>query len=269
MNCRQVNDLCTDYAAGTLPTESKLDWEAHLAGCAKCREEAAGLPEVWRMLAQLPVLEPSAELDVRFHATLAGYRQEMQPAQKIRSWQQALSNWIAQLWPAQPAFRFGMAVALLGAGLLIGKMGGRKQNEDVAELRSELVALKAQVALSLLEQQSASERLRGVEWTIRLQQPQEEIVSALLHTLEADSNANVRLAAVEALQRFAGQEKVRKVMLHSLPREESPLVQIGLIDLMVEQNDQAIVPLLKALLEKVETNESVRQRAELGLRQLS
>jgi hypothetical protein len=232
---------------------------------------------MWTKLSLLPEEEPSRDLDARINSMIAGFRQGMQAARHLPPIRPTIVEWLRGLWPRQPALQFTFAVVLLGLGLLIGQLeirwrpgAGRVAADEaaLAPLREELAQLREQVALARLEQQSASERLRAVEWSGRLRQPQERVLAALLRTLDADPNVNVRLAAVDALQPFADQPRVRRAFLDSLPRQESPLVQMELIDVMVERGEQDAAPVLQALLQKAELNESVRQRAEWGLRQL-
>jgi HEAT repeat protein len=121
------------------------------------------------------------------------------------------------------------------------------------------------MAIALIQQRSTIERLRGVEWASRLEQPDDAILAALLHALDSDPNVNVRLAAVEALLPFARQTSVRRALLDSLPRQQSPLVQVELIDLMVGLEERGLVPVLESLIDNPELNETVRERAKQGL----
>ncbi len=66
------------------------------------------------------------------------------------------------------------------------------------------------VALSLLQQQNASDRLRGVNYAYRVEQSDPQVLSALLTTLDHDSNVNVRLAAVDAVRNFTDSPVGRK-----------------------------------------------------------
>ncbi len=58
------------------------------------------------------------------------------------------------------------------------------------------------VALSLMQQQNASDRLRGVNYTYRVEPDDPQVLSALLTTVNHDPSVNVRLAAVDALRKF-------------------------------------------------------------------
>ena len=62
--------------------------------------------------------------------------------------------------------------------------------------------MRQMVALSLMQQQSAGERLRGVSWAYRVESSDTEVLSALLYTVNNDQSVNVRMAAVEALARL-------------------------------------------------------------------
>lgn len=121
------------------------------------------------------------------------------------------------------------------------------------------------VTLSLLQQQSASDRLRGVNWSYRLEVPDNEVLSALLHTLNNDDNVNVRLAAVDALYKFADSGTVRRSLRQSLPAQSSPIVQIALIDMMADLNDPQSKAVFREFLQKPDLNPDVKQRLQKHL----
>ena len=125
------------------------------------------------------------------------------------------------------------------------------------------------LAMSLIQQQSASDRLRGVDWSNRIDQPGTDIVAALVDTLLHDPNVNVRLAAVDALKRFSRQDDVREGMARALSDRTSPLLQIAVIDFLVESRDTGAAPLLRQLAGDAMANEAVRGRAAWGLERLT
>ena len=65
-------------------------------------------------------------------------------------------------------------------------------------MRGELRALRQDVALSMLQQTSASARLQGVSVGAQVARQDPEVLGALLQTLATDPSPNVRLAAVDA-----------------------------------------------------------------------
>ena len=82
------------------------------------------------------------------------------------------------------------------------------------------------VTLSLLEHQSASERLRGVSWSSGLE-PDDRVLTALVEAAERDPSVNVRLAAVEALGAHLERPLVRSGLLRSLEARPGPYVQMA------------------------------------------
>ena len=91
----------------------------------------------------------------------------------------------------------------------------------------------------------------------------------MLRALNHDSNVNVRLSSLDALEKFSGNPEVRKAMVDSIPLQESPLVQIALIDALVHARDNAAVMELKKLTSDTDLNMAVRQRARWGVEKLS
>ena len=143
------------------------------------------------------------------------------------------------------------------------------ESADLQVLRTEVTDLRQMVSLSLLQQQSASERLKGVSWASQLESGDDTVVSALLEALSNDPNVNVRLASVDALKRFAMQDAVRSGAVTAIERQTSPLVQIALIDFVVEAGLPNAGTTLRRLAGNDMVHEAVRARAEQGLRQVS
>jgi hypothetical protein len=157
---------------------------------------------------------------------------------------------------------------ILGVG--IGRQTAPPPAADpqLAMLREELRDMRQMVTLSLLQQQSASERLKGVSFTAQIEQPGGEVTLALLDTLMHDPNVNVRLATIDALRRFAARENVRLGMIEALARQTSPLVQIALIDYVVETNDRGAADTLRRLSNDPMLDQAVRGRATQALQQI-
>ena len=268
MKCNKLAELIPDYLVGAADPGVRSEIDAHLSACAWCREEVEGLTATWSKLGKLADELPSPVLRERFSAMLEGYREgsASKPASRRFGFER-----LVQLWsPGALALQFGAALLCLAAGLAAGHYltlaNGR--NADLAEMRSEIHSMKRLVALSLLDQQSASERLRGIAYSYQLAQPDQKVIAALLDRLDFDPNINVRLASIDALSKFSDQPAVRRGLLESLARQESPLVQIALIDLMVQTRQRESADTLRRMTRDQTLNQAVRQRAEWGLREI-
>jgi HEAT repeat protein len=167
-----------------------------------------------------------------------------------------------------------LAASLLIVGVLVGRAlpaasPAVPANGEIAEVRGELRDMRQLLTLSLLQQQSATERLRGVSWTEQLEQPGNEVVAALLDALLHDPNDNVRLATVDALRRFADRDDVRAGTMRAANDVSSPLLQIAAIDFMVETRAPQAADLLREISQNQSMDESVRGRAAQALSRLS
>ena len=268
MNCEQVKGEFPEYLAKSLRQEVPAVIESHLAICGACRQELETLESVWSRLGVLEDAQPSPQVRARFYAMLEEYQLELpsQPKRRV-----TFLDWVEGWWPARPMWQLALGMLLLTAGVGLGRWSVEKPSQDgeLARLRDEVGGLRELLTLSLLQQQSASERLRGVSWSSQVQQPEEPVLSALLQTLNSDPNVNVRLAALDALQRVSNLQRVREGLLQALEKQKSPLVQITLIDWLVESKERRAVDLLTRVSEQPQFQPKVRERARWGLRQLS
>jgi HEAT repeat protein len=124
------------------------------------------------------------------------------------------------------------------------------------------------VALSLMQQQSAGERLRGVSWAYRAESSDTEVLSALLAAVNNDPSVNVRMAAVESLHAFGASPVTRTAIVQAIPKQTTPLVQIALIDLLVDLKATEASTELKRLSADETIDTSVRERAKWALGRL-
>ncbi|HEX8531631.1 MAG TPA: HEAT repeat domain-containing protein [Cytophagales bacterium] len=162
------------------------------------------------------------------------------------------------------------SVSLLLAGFLAAWLllrGGAPAvpKDDMTALQLEVKEMKQLVMLSLLENQSASERIKAVSYAEALPALDPAVRDALVRTLDADQNPNVRLAAAEALGRFPESEEVRRALVDALEREPDAMLQITLIQLLVNMEEKRAARSIERLIRRDSTPEVVRSLARKGL----
>ena len=118
------------------------------------------------------------------------------------------------------------------------------------------------VTLSLLQQQSASERLRGVTWAVQTESSDMEVLGALLRTINTDTNVNVRLAAIDAVRNFASSPVALHGLVQALPKQTSPLVQIALVETLVDLKQIDARPEILSILGAPDLDPTVRERLQ-------
>jgi HEAT repeat protein len=276
MTCDETKLLLTDYWSQTLDEKQELAFEAHIAMCEACHTETERLGVLWKNLALIPgaskEFEPGANLRSRFYETLGAYRQGMEAAPK-----HSLRDRILALWPKQPTWQMAMSFALLVIGVGVGyqlradrqpALHEQPAAPELAQLRGEVSSMRQMVALSLLQQQSAGERLRGVSYAYQAPSSDTEVLSALLRTMNQDDSVGVRLAAVDALRQFGSSPVTRAAIIQSIAKQDTPLVQIALIDLLVDLKAKEAAPELVKLAADEKVNASVRSHAKAAIEKL-
>ncbi len=201
-----------------------------MAGCASCRANAA----LWEAMGEMPEALPAADLPARFERRIAPR-------------------------PSAPRWAWGAVAVLVGVlSFVAGRYTAPRTEADIASLRGEVRSLREVVALSLLDQQSASERLRGIRYSAALEGTDPEVVDALSRTLSNDSSVDVRLAAAEALRRFPLPVAARESAWKLLEQDDSPLVQIAVIDLLAAGKDPGARARLEKLRDRAGLDANVR-----------
>jgi anti-sigma factor RsiW len=268
MKCEEIEDLLPDYLRGKLNSDRAVLVQEHVAVCARCGEEV----EIWKKLALLPEGQPSPMLRARFQSMLESYQEGRWEKASLASERNrflGLSDLVH--WLRTPTLSAAWACLLLVAAFLAGRYIDRTsidRDKRLAEMQAELHSTRQLVALSLLQQQSANQRLEGVSWSTRVA-PDPQVLDALQHTLRYDSNVDVRLAALEALSRYGSRREVSRGLVESLESPQSPLVQVELIKTLVELRESSAVAPLKRLQQSPGLDPTVRKQADWAIRQLS
>jgi hypothetical protein len=268
MKCEETGALMPDYLQGRLQPAQMGTVKAHLEQCAACAEEAA----LWQKLGALPDEQPSPAMASRFNAMLETYQEGRWEKTSLQNERNRFLDFGAIVaWLRTPALSMGWAVALLLAGFLGGRYLDRdnQQKSQLATVQQQLVDMRELVVVSMLKQQSPSERLQGVSFSMDQKQPDGKVLEALLHTLRYDNSVDVRLAALDALSRYGSRPDIRQGLKDSLQPQQSPMVQVALIDTLVDLRDTSILPQLKQFQSDPKVDPTVRKRADWGIQQLS
>jgi len=267
MNCEKTQEKFADYLTGDLDKGGRREVQEHILACAPCREDLENLTVVWAKLGVLPEEQPGGGLRHRFYAMLEEYKDGLDVRKKTAL---GLAGWREWFTFRHPAFVASFSAFLLFVGLGAGWLlnGGRAGGGRITTLSREVQGMRQQVALSLLGQPSASDRIQGIGYSATVENPNDKTLTALFDALDNDPNPNVRLAAVDALYLFRNKPGVRESLVQSLAIQNYPLVQVALIDFLVEVREARAAEALKSLIEKNELTPEVKKRAEQGLKQI-
>jgi hypothetical protein len=266
MNNEQHIHLITAYLEGSINPKQRAELNDLIDRGEIDIHELKEMELLYAQMGELPDAEPGNRLQERFYDMLDDEKAKSQTLFElpILSWKETLR---AYLSPRRLTF----ALSIFVVGLLIGNWFTPFQNYEgeLSALSTEVSQMREVMMMSLLENNSATERLKAVNISSEISSVDERITIALLKTLNSDPNVNVRIAAVEALLQHASAPNVREGLMASIARQQSPLVQAALADAMLVLQEQRSVKEFEELLNRDNLNPGVRDKLENVIAALS
>lgn len=259
--CEEFEAAIVAELSGSLDSAEREALRVHVATCPRCAAEAESLGRLWRGLEPEATEGPSPFLAARFERMLAreieaGSPAAAKPARSVAVAPSALRRWAA-------------VAAMLVVGLGLGwALAGGGRNDELAALRAEVGSLRETMAVALLAERSPSERLRAVAYGRDYAARDPRVADALLAALANDPDVNVRLAALAALVPNVRLPEERQRLVRTVSKQDSPLVQLSAIDLLLESGGEAAQKDLEALAANPELDPTVASylRSRLGRR---
>jgi anti-sigma factor RsiW len=261
MNCSDVLNNLDDYFSGKLAADQKNAMDEHFAGCEKCRLNLEHSERAEGILSNIPFDEPDVKVRDEF---LEYIESEKMKTIHIRPEHSSI------FWRRVIPISAAASVAFFILGYIGGSIFSKPtiQEEQFAALQDEVRETKNMMILSMLKQSSASKRIMAVNYSEELDRLEPELIDALFVSLNEDKSENVRLAALEALSRYVGVTDIRQELVKSFEQQTDPIIQISMINMMVNLNEKASVPVFEKLIADENTYESVKNQARQGLKLL-
>jgi len=263
MNCKEVMDLLPGYIEDSLEKDLHDEVVSHLCKCITCKEELDRLISIEGMLSQVKEEEAPKYLTLAFQKKLEDERR----ANRLSITERINQKHI----PLLNLMRVAAGLLLLVTGGFIGyyiqPVGN--SSDEVSSMKQEMVEMKNLVILSLIKQESASERIKAVSYIKEISKPDPKLIETLFNTLNSDRNVNVRLAAAQALSKYTDNKEIARGIVKSLEIQTEPLVQIMLINLAVQTRDNDVTPELNKMLQRSDLMDEVKIYAKKGIKSLS
>ncbi|AUC16997.1 hypothetical protein BTO06_03200 [Tenacibaculum sp. SZ-18] len=209
------------------------------------------------------VPEPTAAMDIKFYTMLNSQKQKDEKVSFVKK--------LESLFLGNTFKKVAYSLFILAIGVFLGKGLSKDagiSSPNIEKVKEETETVRSQLVLTLLDQPSANKRLQAVSEVNKLNKVTETILQALFKTLNYDENVNVRLSAIEALGNYTEYPLVREGLIASILKQESPLVQIALADLMVLLQEKAAIKSFEKILYEEDTNESVKQKIEESIERI-
>lgn len=258
MDKEKLESMLIDYIDGKLTEADKALVERELAQNTDANELYEQLREVMSAMEKSEKLEPGARLRVSFDNLL---REEIA--------KQKSSKTISLFQPTVYRMAAGLVLVMAGIGIGYWVNKNQQREDELLALKKEIQTTKQMMLVMMDNQQSASQRIQGVNVALKNDKADDEVVRALSKMMNEDPNTNVRLAALDALSKFREEPLVRKELIQSLSMQKDPVVQIALIQLMVRMKEKGAAKDLERIIDDNETMKAVKDEAYSGLLKLS
>jgi hypothetical protein len=272
MNCNEVQAVMIDYLDRAVDAGTGAAMRAHLINCEPCRKEVDQMREMLLTMADQEMRQPGRGLRDNFHVMLQSELNMETADDLIRRPREGKEE------KAGVKGRIGWMTAaaciLLLGGVWIGSMLGSRKTlnvpsnmpEQLGSMQKEIKEMKEAMLFSLIDNESASQRIKAVSYAEEMSNPDQKVIQVLVSTLNHDKNVNVRLAALYSLGSFADSRVVRDSLVTSLPKQTEPLIQVMLINLLAERKDNRAIAPIRDIISNKNTLPAVKDAAQKSLR---
>jgi len=144
------------------------------------------------------------------------------------SW--SLTGALQKLGWFQPAFQFALVLGVFSIGWFMAPSAPPQGNINTAALEEQVDTLNVMVALSMLKNDSAAERLAGIDYSKNVGLKDQQLTSTLFSLLNNDRSSAVRISAVESLTNSESLSGIRVSLVESLSKQSNVIVQIALVN---------------------------------------
>lgn len=255
---RPIEDIVIEYLEGTLSQNERIEFEQTLETSAEARQVLEEFQLLYETIESDKTPSPSSNLDDRFFDMLEASSHKEKPDNVVR-----LS--------LRPSWVYGAAAAILlliGFGLGQWTVPQNTANPEVLAIQKEVEETK-QLVLMSLRKESASTRLQAVHVSSKVEEADNELLYALIHTMSFDNSLNVQIKATEALAKYAQNPLVKDSFIKMLGQTNAPELQLLLIDLLVNNKSQEALNEMYNLYEKENLPDFVKDRVRNGIEILS
>ena len=267
MKKRKIDDLIASYLSGELSPDEKNEIREILSREGVDPEKLADYQSIYKDLDILDVPEPSENMHREFRSMLSDCKRDLR-SRELHSREKGFWDSIFNRG-FFPKLAYGLSLLVIGwiAGYLFSP-GSSGMNDQIAVLSGEVKNMKEVMMLTMLQQPSASERMKAVSITHEFSDVNTKIADALIETLNTDPNVNVRLVTVETLTSFAGNPRIREGLIQSITKQNSPLVQLALADVMLKLKEKRSAEKFRELLNKKHIDFAIKEKIEETVKRL-
>lgn len=248
MKCEEVKLELPEYIDGKLDDQTTEAVRAHLESCEDCRRLHSEMNSFLKFTDSFPGEKAPAGMKDEFMKML---KEEMPQKQRTIL---MVPGWM------KVAAMLVVALVTYSTGYY---MGNEKGEEKAQHLEVALNQAKQQVLLAGLQEYTGPQKIEAVYSISQSGLSGDDLVGALVNTMNNDRNVNVRLAAINALSgMMKDNEKVKTELIRSLSLQDNALLQISLIQVLTESGVKEAKDQIESIVNSEKTDEQVKAYAK-------
>lgn len=260
-----MEQLFADYLEDKLNARQRQELETMLANDEALSEEFEDLKAFYMGMNKPAELDPGATLDLGFYMML-----EKEKGAELKNKEKEQKIALRVSWIKSPILKYAAGIVLFLGVFWIGRRTADKDLHDIGDIATLKEDMKeTKQMLAMLKNESASERIQAVNYSYDLNNPGNNVLQALIKTLNTDTNINVRTAAAEALSHFGSEKIARDALIQTLLTQKEPTLQITVIDILAGLGDKRAVKPMQKLLQSTDTEDFVKRKAMESVKVLS
>jgi hypothetical protein len=267
MDCNEVQSRLIDFLDNRLPAATREEIENHLLTCEKCREDVQESRVILDTIEEAPVEMPGEGLRENFNDMLQSELNRLAASNNLK--QMPAKKIVPMQW-SNPLMKIAAGFVILIAGILIGMnlKNNRPDNSSgqISHLDSTVKEMKEVMMFTLLKEESASQRIKAVNYAEEIVHPDQKVIGALLNLLDHDKSVNVRLASLYSLARFSDNPVVRDSLVAALSKQTEPIIQVVLINTLTEKKESRAIKPIQEIISNEKTLKEVREIAQKSLK---
>jgi len=269
MDYNEFKELITDYVLEKLSSEKQEEFELFISDNPQFLSEIDDLKFIANKINDSEIPKPSEKMDTVFYNSLRKHKEKNENFNN--SFIKTIKSYFSITNNNELTRQIIYGLAILTIGLFIGyklNFTANSITKDFNYAISETEKVRSQLVLELIDQPSANKRLQAINEANKLNNATEIVVKALFTTLNNDTNVNVRLASIESLAKYTKNPTVREGLVSSIIKQESPLVQIALADLMVALQEKTSINSMEKLLGQPNIDSTVKQKLQESIQEI-
>lgn len=259
MDCKNIEKYTIDFIEDNLSKSLKQQFENHILSCNTCQKELEETKILLQDFNNVSIEKPSRKLGDSFSKMLEKEKQLQTKVIPLNGNKNI--NY-------KTLFQIAASFLLLFSGYFFGTYKIENSNKEIVKLINETKQLKQNMMLAMIDNRSPSKRIKAVNFTNDIKQPNTKVINALIDRLKFDNNSNVRLATVEALSKFTKIESVKTALINSLTTDKNPNIQIEIIQVLVKIQEKRALEPMRKLLDQPETPNFVKDQVTSGISNL-